>query len=144
MTHTPPEREAQHNDQSEQNYAPRGALTWRSPSQRNSLLRLWRRAVCTAFAEQSRCLRVAWTLAELFNAKYGYAYPSNTVLASETGLAENHLRATLLVLEQGGAIVRGYVFHNGQKQRVIYPGSALIPRPTVGHGGSPSSRGTIT
>jgi hypothetical protein len=125
--------------------APRGALKWRSAAERNRLLKDWRRAVCGTFGEQSRCLRVAWVLADSFNAKTGYAYPSNGWLANETHLAENKLRAALRTLELGNAIVRGWVhLPNGQTWRVIYPSAAMVPRPTVGQGGSPSRWGTIT
>jgi hypothetical protein len=131
-------------DERDEIRAPHGVLAWRSSAERNKLLKLWRRAVCTVFGEQTRCLRVAWLLDELFNAKTGYAYAGNKYLADETGIAENKVRATLLILEQGGAIVRRTISRNGVPQRVIYPAAALIPRPTVGQGGSPSSRGTIT
>src|SRR5579872_5186048 len=64
---------------------PARALTWGSSYERNKLLKLWRRSVCIMFAEQSRCIRLAWALASLFNVKTGYAYASNSVLAGETG-----------------------------------------------------------
>ena len=36
------------------------------------------RAVSMTFAQQPRCLRVAWALDHLFNAKTGYAYPTTS------------------------------------------------------------------
>jgi hypothetical protein len=116
-------------------------LTWRTPYERNRLLGQWRLAVCNTFGEQARCLRVGWALHYLFNIKTGYAYPSNSWLANQTGMAENKLRATLLVLEEAHAIIRSYVVHNGRKQRVIYPARGILPRPTVGHGGEPQQVG---
>jgi hypothetical protein len=89
------------------------------------------------FGEQSRCIRLAWILADSFNARTGYAYPSNAWLADECLMAENKVQATLRTLELGRAIVRGWVVHNGQKRRVIYPASVLVPTPTVGVGGHP-------
>ena len=94
------------------------------------------------FAEQPRCIKLAWVLATLFNARTGYAFPSNGWLAENTLIHENKVQATLLLLEEAGAIVRG---HNGQGQRVIYPGATLIPGlwgpPTVGVGGDPQQVG---
>jgi hypothetical protein len=126
--------------------APSGALTWDSPAQRNGLLKVWRRAVMTMFGEQPRCLRVAWALDHLFNVKTGYAFPTNGWLAEETSLKENKVQSALKELEDGCAIVRGWVTHsNGQKQRVIYPARAIIPThrgtPTVGVGGDPQQVG---
>jgi hypothetical protein len=133
--------------------APSGALTWGSAAERNKRLRLWRRAVFAIFREQPRVIRVAWVLTDLFNVKKGYSFPSNPYLAKETNMAVNKLRETLGMLESGGAIIRADVTNpaSGQTQRVIYPANAIIPRPTLGHGGgsptlgqggSPSSRGT--
>jgi hypothetical protein len=125
------------------NPAPRGVLTWSSGAERNRLLMLWRRAVFGMFGEQSRCTRVAWVLADLFHGKTGYAYASNAWLANETLIPENKLRATLATLEAGGAIVRSWVVHNGQKQRVVYPSSALLPRPNLGQGEVPQQPGHL-
>jgi hypothetical protein len=116
-------------------------LTWATAAERNRKLKPWRRAVLTVFADQPRCLRIAWVLADLFNAKSGYAYASNEYLADETHMAENKARATLGILEAGRAIIRTYVIYNGRKQRVIYPSSALLPRPTVGRVGVPQQPG---
>ena len=92
------------------------------------------------FAEQPRCLRVAWALDLLFNAKSGYAYPLNKQLANMTGLPVNKLQEALLTLERDGAIVRMFLVQpNGRKQRVIYPATTLLPAevtPTVGVGGT--------
>jgi len=120
--------------------APSGALTWASAAKRNRQLRLWRRAVFSIFGEQPRAIRVAWVLTDLFNVKRGYAFPSNAYLAEETSIAANKLRATLLILEDGGAIIRANVTNpaTGQVQRVIYPATAIIPRPALGQGGSPT------
>jgi hypothetical protein len=93
--------------------------------------------MCAVFGEQARCVRILWVLADLFNAKTGYAYASNEYLAAETNMAENKARGTLSVLEAGGAIIRTYVVHNGRKQRVIYPSATLLPCPTVGQVGVP-------
>jgi hypothetical protein len=122
--------------------APPGALTWETPAQRNKQLRLWGRAVRSVFGEQTRCLRVAWVLADLFNAKTGYAFPTNKCLAEETGIAENKVQEALRDLEQGRAIVRQTIRRDsGQKQRVIYPGRAILPTPTVGVWGDPQQPG---
>jgi hypothetical protein len=125
---------------------PRGALTWDTPAQRNRVLRLWRRAVLIIFGEQPRCVRLAWVLADSFNAKKGYAFPTNGWLAEETSLKANKVQSALKDLEDGRAIVRGWVTHpSGQKQRVIYPARDIIPRhwgtPTVGVGGDPHQPG---
>ena len=98
---------------------PPGVLTWSSNAERNKLLIAWRRAVCIAFGEQTRCLRVAWILDNLFNPKTGYAHPSNKYLAIETGIAENKVRAALGILEAGGAITRRTIIRNGIPQRVV-------------------------
>jgi hypothetical protein len=116
----------------------RDVLTWQSKAERNKLLRLWRQAVRIFFGEEARCLRIAWALGDLFNDKTGYAFPSNATLATETGIAENKVQAALLALEQGGAIIRRMIVHNGHPQRVIYPASTLIPRPAMGLGGTPT------
>jgi hypothetical protein len=117
--------------------APSGALTWGSAAERNRLLRLWRRAVFSIFGEQPRAIRVAWVLTDLFNVKRGYAFASNPYLAEVTNMAVNKLRATLGILESGGAIIRAEVINpaTGQTQRVIHPATAIIPRPALGHGG---------
>jgi hypothetical protein len=121
--------------------APRGVLTWRSSAERNKLLDLWRLAVFAMFAEQSRCIRLAWVLATLFNAKTGYAFASNGWLAKNTLLRENKLRESLAALEAAGAILRGWRTQtNGQKQRVIYPATDILPpAPRWGRGGAPAS-----
>jgi len=118
---------------------PPGALTWSSPAERNRKLMPWRRAVLSAFGESARCLRVAWVLDHLFNAKLGYAHPSNAYLADATGMRVNKAQGALATLETGGAILRGYVTHNGQPRRVIYPATALIPRPTAGQWATPTA-----
>jgi hypothetical protein len=115
--------------------APSGALTWASAAERNRRLKLWRRAVFSIFGEQPRAIRVAWVLTELFNVKSGYAFPSNPYLAEQTHIAVNKLRETLLILENGGAIIR---VATGRPQRVIYPATAIIPLPALGQGGSPT------
>ena len=80
------------------------------------------------FAEQPRCLRVAWALDHLFNAKTGYAYPLNKQLANMTGLPINKVQEALLILESDGAIVRRSIVRpNGQPQRVIFAATALLP-----------------
>jgi hypothetical protein len=119
--------------------APSDALTWNSAGERNRQLRLWRRAVSATFAEQPRCLRVAWHLDSLFNTKVGYAHPSNAYIANETGLATNKVQEALATLEKGGAVVRGTMIRpSGQKQRIIYPATALIPTPIAGVGATPT------
>ena len=85
--------------------APSGALTWGSAAERNKRLMPWRRAVSMTFAEQPRCLRVAWALDHLFNAKTGYAYPLNKHLADMTGLPINKVQDALLAQENDGAIL---------------------------------------
>jgi hypothetical protein len=125
--------------------APSDALTWGSAGERNKRLMRWRRAVSMTFAEQPRCLRVAWALDHLFNAKTGYAYPLNKQLANMTGLPINKIQEALLTLESDGAIVRrSIVLPNGQPQRVIYAATALLPSVegvgpplSVGVGGQP-------
>jgi hypothetical protein len=140
---TTPTNDAQHAAESDtESTAPRGVLTWRSPSERNKLLDTWRLAVFAMFGEQSRCIRLAWVLANLFNARTGYAFASNGWLAKNTLIAENKLREALAALEAGGAILRVWIPRpNGEKQRVIYPATGILPRPTVGHGGEPQQVG---
>jgi hypothetical protein len=123
--------------------APPGALTWRSAAERNRLLRLWRSAVLATFGNSSRCVRLAWVLSDSFNSKTGYAYASNPYLADETHIPENKMREALRALELGRAITRGWVTHNGKRQRVIYPSAALLPRPSLGHGGVPRQVGHL-
>ena len=134
--------------------APSGALTWASAAERNRKLIPWRRAISMTFAEQPRCLRVAWALDHLFNAKTGYAYPLNKHLANMTGLPINKVQDALLALESDGAILRiTRVTPGGRTQRLIYPATALLPTPAVGvavtptmgvGGGTPSRWGFIT
>jgi hypothetical protein len=113
-----------------QRIAPPGALTWDSPAQRNRRLRAWRKAVSLTFAEQPRCLRVAWALDHLFNARTGFCNASNTYLASETGLTPRNLQKALAALESDGALVRGVtVQKSGQRWRAIYPAKTIL---TVG------------
>jgi hypothetical protein len=116
---------------------PSGALTWGSAAERTGQLTRWRRAVFSIFGEQPRAIRVAWVLTDLFNIQRGYAFPSNAYLAEQTNMAVNKLRATLEILESGGAIIRAQVINpaTGQTQRVIHPATAIIPRPALGHGG---------
>jgi hypothetical protein len=128
--------------------APRDVLAWHSAAQRNRLLKLWRRQVLAIFGNSTRCIRLAWVLADLFNAKTGYAYPSNPYLAEETRMAQNKVQAALRELELGRAITRGWVTHNGQPQRVIYPSAALMPAPAwgtprVGVGEDPQQPGVL-
>ena len=120
--------------------APSGALTWTSTKDRNRVLKLWRHAVFAVFAEQPRAIRIASVLVDLFNVKKGYCFATNAYLAQETSIAANKLRATLLILEDGGAIIRANVTNpdTGQVQRVIYPATAIIPRPALGQGASPT------
>ena len=121
--------------------APSYALTWGSAGERNKRLMPWRRAVSMTFAEQPRCLRVAWALDHLFNAKTGYAYPLNKQLANMTGLPINKIQEALLALESDGAIVRRSIVRpNGQPQRVIYAATALLPN-AEGGGATPLGGG---
>jgi hypothetical protein len=150
MTHTSSRNGAQQaaETDTETYYAPAGALTWKSAAQRNQRLRAWRLAVSIAFAEQPRCLRIAWVLDHLFNVKTGFCNASNTYLAGKTGLTPRNLQKALAALESDGALVRGVtVQKGGQSWRAIYPAKAIL---TVGgvtstgrHGGSrPPSRRT--
>jgi hypothetical protein len=107
--------------------APPNVLSWRSAADRNRKLRAWRRTVSMAFGEQPRALRVAWALEQLFNTRTGYAYPSNTYLARETGIAVNRVQEALAVLEAGGAILRAVTVQPGrQRWRAIYPAATLL------------------
>jgi hypothetical protein len=133
-----------------ENRAPFGALTWETPAQRNKLLKAWQRGVFAIFGEQQvRVIKLCWVLANLFNVKTGYCYATNAKLAEMTLIAENKVQTTLKELEDGRAIVRGWITHpNGQKQRVIYPGRAIAAvvggPPTVGVGGDPHLLGVHT
>jgi hypothetical protein len=107
--------------------APHGALTWRSAAERNRRLRDWRRAVAITFAEQPRCLRIAWAIEHLFNVKTGYCNASNTYLASETALTPRNVQKALAALETDGAIVRGVTVQSGgQRWRAIYPATSIL------------------
>jgi hypothetical protein len=120
---------------------PDGALTWASAEQRKRALQRWRRAILATFGDSSRALRVAWVLADLFNVKSGYAFPSDRHLAEETGLRLNKLQETLTALERDGAILRVHrVQADGRTHRHIYPSRKFIP-PTVGGGGTPQQPG---
>lgn len=110
---------------------PDNARTWTSPRQKADLLRAWRRAVCTAFPESSRVIRVAWLLGELFHAK-GYAFASDPYLARETGIAVNKVQDTLHTLHKGGAVVRVHVAGNLEERRIYPMRTLLIGAP---HGG---------
>jgi hypothetical protein len=89
------------------------------------------------FAYQPRCLRVAWALDHLFNAKTGFCNASNPYLTNVTGLPENKLQEALATLESDGAIVRVVTVAPGcQRWRAIYPATALLPSL-----GSPPPRG---
>jgi hypothetical protein len=59
-------------------------LTWDTLAQRNKLLKLWRHGIFAMLGEQTRVVRLAWVLADLFNAKTGYAFPTNGWLAENT------------------------------------------------------------
>jgi len=117
--------------------APSDTLTWASAAERNRLLKLWRHAVIVRFGERPRCIRLAWVLMDLFNVKSGYAFPTNYYLAEETNMWVSHVGETLLILESGGAIIRAEIANPaiGQPQRIIYPATAIIPRPALGQGG---------
>jgi hypothetical protein len=108
-------------------HTPHGALTWTNAKQRNRKLLLWRRAICTTFSQQVRCIRVAWVLTDLFNAERGFAHASDQYLATEAAVALNKLETSLTLLERGGAIIRVHVYVDGKPQRRIYPSAALIP-----------------
>jgi hypothetical protein len=111
-------------------------LSWKTPAERNMKLKAWRRAVMVTFNEL-RIVRIAWTLEGLFNVKTGYAHPSNTYLANETGVRVNKVQEALATLEKGGAIVRRMTVQRGsQRWRAIYPGATII-----GAGVTPSSGG---
>jgi hypothetical protein len=143
MKDTVPDPESQRAD----HIHPPGALTWTSAADRNRKLIPWRRAVSMTFAEQPRCLRVALgALDHLFNAKTGYAYPTNAAIADMIGLPINKVQEALLALENDGAIVRlTKITPGGQRQRLIFPATALLPSsavtPTVGVGGHPQQAG---
>jgi hypothetical protein len=122
-------------------YAPPGALTWRSNAERNKLLIGWRLAVCIAFAEHPRCLRVALgALDHLFNTKTGFCYASNTHLAKLTGLPISKVQEALAKLEDDGAIRRLITdaAPGRQRWRAIYPATSILAvlgervTPTVG------------
>src|SRR5262249_52968450 len=120
--------------------APSGALTWTSTKERNRVLKLWRHAVFAVFAEQPRAIRIASVLVDLFNVKKGYCFATNAYLAQENSLAATKLRPTLYILKDGGTIIRPNLTTpaTGQVQRLIYPATAIMPRPALGQGGSPS------
>lgn len=90
-------------------YAPAGALTWRSNAERNKILIRWRLAVCIAFAEHPRCLRVALgALDHLFNTKTGFCNASNTYLAKLTGLPISKVQEAL-VANRTGKPLHGHI-----------------------------------
>ena len=82
MNNTPSEGGAQRADHTT---APRGALTWRSAAERNRGSGPGGEP-CTRFAEQPRCLRVAWALDHCSTPRPAICNASNTYLANETGL----------------------------------------------------------
>jgi hypothetical protein len=117
------------------NATPPGALTWESAAERNRRLKLWQRGLFAMFGEQGRTIRLAWVLANLFNTKTGYCYATNTALSEMTMMAPNKVQATMLILEQARAIVRGSITHpSGRKLRVIYPATGI----SLGYGGTPN------
>jgi hypothetical protein len=103
--------------------APNGALVWSDWQERNRLLVDYRRAVIKKFPE-SRDLRLAWVLRDLM-VKEGYAFASDDTLRAETGMGRK-LRMSLEDLQTGGAIVRAHVLIDGEWQRRIYPGKAVL------------------
>jgi len=123
--------------------APAKLLSWRTPRERNGKLKAWRRAVMAMLTDQqTRALRIAWTLESLFNAETGYAYPSNAYLAIETGIASNKVQQALGELEQGGAIVRRITRSKSGTKRQIYPVQMWVGGPpATGVGGTPSGWG---
>jgi hypothetical protein len=126
-----------------------GVLTWRTPHERNKLLRPWRLAVSIAFAEQPRCLRIAWVLDGLFNVKTGFCNASNSYLSKVTGLPVSKVQEALARLESDGAICRVTTLPTtgGQRWRAIYPATFLLANlregvtPTVGATGNPHQLG---
>lgn len=117
------------------NATPASALKWSSNKERAIALRGWRVAVGKAFAEHSRCLRVAWTLEWLFG-EQGFAFPSDSFLHRETGIQTNKIQDALRLLEKRGLIIRASVIVDDKDQRRIWPSAEMIP-PTVGGGDTP-------
>jgi hypothetical protein len=135
---TTPTNGAQHAAASDtDSTAPRGVLPWRSPSERNKLLDAWRLAVFAMFAEQPRCIRLAWVLANLFNAGTDTPSPATAGSPKHPHRGEQAARGAGGA-RSGGAILRVWVPRpNNEKQRVIYPATGVLPRP-VGHGEAPA------
>jgi hypothetical protein len=130
--------------------APPGVITWRSNAERNKLLIPWRLAVCIAFAEYPRCLRVALgALDHLFNGKSGFCNASNTKLSKLTGLPVNKVQEALVKLEDDGAIRRliTAAASGSQRWRAVYPATSILAvlgegvTPMVGVTGNPHVAG---
>jgi hypothetical protein len=120
---TPPKhaRQAERRD-------PPGVLAWHSAAERNKLLIPWRLAVSITFAEQPRCLRVAWVLHDLFNARTGFCNASNPYLAKLIGLPANKVQEALDKLDKDGAI-RRLITPPGpgsNRWRAIYPATEIL------------------
>ena len=52
---------------------------------------------------------------QMFNFKTGYAHPSNTYLAKQTGIAANKVQDTLTAMDRGGAIARVVIERPGEQ-----------------------------
>jgi hypothetical protein len=129
----------------EKTEAPPNALTWGSAVERKAQLKAWRRVVFKMFGEQTRALRLAWVLSDMFSISECYAFPTNRYLADETGIARNKVQAALAELEHGEAIVRAEIVRvAGKKWRAIYPCRTLLPHPRRGgRGGPPAAGGPV-
>jgi hypothetical protein len=112
---------------------PTAALTWEDASERRRRMENWRQAVFHKHGRSSRAVRVAWVLADLFNTKDGYAFPSNAYLADKTGLPLDKVENALADLD-GSAILRVHRENGGRMQRHIYP--KMMQVPTRRKGGS--------
>lgn len=113
--------------------APEGALRWRGKKQKYHAIWRWRRACKMAFKQQTRELRICWTL-ESFISDEGFAFCGDRFLAAESDMAINKVAETLTALERAGAIIRCHARVEGKLQRRIYLGAefANTAPPTLG------------
>ncbi len=107
---------------------PLGILHWGRDDhkQRREVMSRWRRSVIATFLTEARPLRVAWALAD-YSASRGYAYVGNPRLGVELGMTPKKVDEAISALKSAGAIVVVWVQSaNGDKERRIYPASAIL------------------
>jgi len=91
-------------------------------------MKQWRRAVSHEMGTETRALRIAWLLSNLFRLEGGFSNMSDGRIATETNVPIKHVSPTLAALEERGAIIRAHVVNAGgiTTQRRIWPAAAIV------------------